>query len=317
MNHPIAIPPELMAEVARHDARVVLNEPLASITTFRLGGPCPVRVDCPHAPSLLHVWPLLIQHGHTPRLFGGGSNLLISDDGLNEVVVRYVETEPDCKRDGDTVTVSAGTDLDVLARQTAEWGLDGLVVCSGIPGTVGGAIAGNAGAFGQQMGDTLIDVRVIDREGNIRIRRAEELGFSYRRSRIPERGDVVVSARFALSPARVTELQSRREEILAQRAAKHPDWRTTPTAGSFFKNIAPTSKADRRQASGWYLEQAGALSMKVGGARTFERHANIVIVEPGGTARDVKQLTDQMATAVKEKFDLVLEREVKLIGSFL
>jgi len=317
MSHPMHVSSELIDELTRHDARVILNKLLSDITTFQLGGPCPVRVDCPHAPSLLHAWPLLVQQGHTPRLFGGGSNLLISDDGINEIVVRYVETEPDCKRDGDIVTVSAGTDLDVLARQTADWGLDGLVVCSGIPGTVGGAIAGNAGAFGQQMGDTLIDVRVIDRTGNIKIRRSEELDFSYRRSCVPELGDIIVSARFALSPARVTGLQTRREEILTLRAAKHPDWRTTPTAGSFFKNIAPTSNADRRQAAGWYLEQAGALTMKVGGARTFERHANIVIVEPGGTANDVKLLTDQMAAAVQEKFGLVLEREVKMIGSFL
>ena len=316
MNASTRLTPELVDELTAHEAVVSLDYPLSNATTFRLGGLCPVFVDCPNVPSLLHAWPLLLRHGYAPRLIGGGSNLLISDAGLNEIVVRYVERISDFKREDQIVTVSAGTQLDDLARQTAAWGLDGLVVCSGIPGTVGGAIAGNAGAFGQQMGDTLVDIRVIDSDGNVKIRLANELGFSYRRSNLQESGDVIVSARFALSPARVTELQARREEILALRAEKHPDWRTTPTAGSFFKNIAPTSNADRRQAAGWYLEQAGAMAMRVGGARCFERHANIVIVEPGGTARDVKQLTENIAAAVKEKFGLVLEPEVKALGTF-
>jgi UDP-N-acetylmuramate dehydrogenase len=316
MNTSLRLSAELIDELTAHEAVVSLDYSLSNATTFRLGGPCPVFIDCPNVPSLLHAWPLLLRHGYAPRLIGGGSNLLISDAGLNEIVVRYVEHMPDFKREEHIVTVSAGTLLDDFVQQTAAWGLDGLVVCSGIPGTVGGAIAGNAGAFGQQLGDTLVDIRVIDRDGNVNIRMPDELGFSYRRSNLPDSGDVIVSARFALSPARITELQARREEILALRAAKHPNWRTIPTAGSFFKNIAPTSNADRRQAAGWYLEQAGAMTLRVGGARCFERHANIVIVEPGGTANEVKTLTDRMAAAVKKKFGLVLEPEVKALGIF-
>lgn len=100
------------------------------------------------------------------------------------------------------------------------------------------------------------------------------------------------------------------------RAARHPDWTRIPTAGSFFKNIEPTSKAERRQAAGWFLEQAGAKALQVGGARPYEKHANIIIAERGCKAADVFALSLQMAAAVKERFGIVLEREVRLLGEF-
>jgi UDP-N-acetylmuramate dehydrogenase len=295
---------------------IVERAKLSNYTTFRLGGVCPKLIDCTNARAFVAVWTELIKNGVQPILIGGGSNLLISDEGIQQTVVRYCDEKPDISREDDEIVVSAGTLLDDLARVTAEWSLDGLVMCSGIPGTVGGAIAGNAGAFGQQIGDGIISVDVIDQSGNIQTRLPTELGFSYRRSMIPQRGDVLVSARISLEQGIAADLLKRRQEILDLRASKHPDWHSVPTAGSFFKNIEPTSKAERRQAAGWYLEQAGALNMRVGGARTFPRHANIVIAEPGCRASDVKQLSDMMADAVKSTFGLVLEREVKMMGSF-
>ena len=97
---------------------------------------------------------------------------------------------------------------------------------------------------------------------------------------------------------------------------KHPDWRTTPCAGSVFRNIEPTSAAERRQAAGWFLEQAGAGSFREGGARLFEKHANIIVTDAGATARDVFELSERMAAAVQEKFGFLLEREIRLLGVF-
>jgi UDP-N-acetylmuramate dehydrogenase len=125
-----------------------------------------------------------------------------------------------------------------------------------------------------------------------------------------------VSARLHLEPGDRDALKRHRAEILALRASKHPDWRRIPTAGSFFKNIEPTSKADRRQAAGWFLEQAGAKKMRVGGARTYDKHANIIIAENGCTAQDVLALSRLMERAVRDKFGLKLQREVRLLGSF-
>ncbi len=304
----------LADELAGRGVRTITGARLADFTTFRLGGACPVLVDCDSEHSFSSVWPLL---GPSEAiLLGGGSNLLVSDAGLTSPVVRYVSTRPEIYFDGTAVRVSAGTLLDDLARITAERGLDGMVMCSGIPGTVGGAVAGNAGAFGEQIGDRVVVVQTMDRRGHKRERVPSGLAFAYRRSALAGLDEVIVSVRLQLDAGDREKLLARRAGILALRASKHPDWRVVPTAGSFFKNIEPTSKADRRQAAGWFLEQAGALRMSVGSARTFERHANIIVSGPGGRSRDVARLSEMMAGAVEEKFGLRLEREVKMLGAF-
>jgi len=309
-----ALPREFCDHLSKAGACLVENTRLSDVTTFRLGGVCPVMIDCRDELSFRETWIGLLKLGIKPQLFGGGSNLLVCDQGINQIVVRYVQAEPDIKREGDLIRVSAGTSLDDLARITAEWGLDGLVICSGIPGTVGGAIAGNAGAFGEQIGDRIVSIAVVDRSGHVGERIQSELGFTYRKSNIPEHGDVILSALLKLEPVDAKKLNTQRREFLELRAIKHPDWKRIPTAGSFFKNIEPTSRAERRQAAGWFLEQAGALTMKVGGARTFEKHANIIVAEAGCTAADVVKLSGMMADAVKDKFGIVLEREVKFVG---
>jgi len=294
-------------------AQVIEKALLSNFTTFRLGGPAPWLADCPSLDSFKTCWQL--SRDANPILIGGGSNLLIQDAGVDRPVIRYVEAAPVLKWSGSQVTIHAGSNLDEVARITAGQGFDGLVMCSGIPGTVGGATAGNAGAFGEQIGDRIVEAELMDAQGRIFSVPREQLGFAYRRSDLQQRREAILRITVALSPGDRDALLARRKDILELRASKHPDWHKTPTAGSFFKNIEPTSKAGKRQAAGFYLEQAGALSMRVGGARTFDRHANIIITEPGATAADVMQLSQMMADAVKQKFGLDLEREVKMIGA--
>lgn len=289
-----------------------MNARFSDLTTFRLGGPCRRLFDCATPDALRDA---IRDAGPDFLLIGGGSNLLAADEGVDAVVIRYAAERLSVSREGDDVIVHGSASLDALAAWSVEEGLEGLVCCSGIPGTVGGAIAGNAGAFGEQIGDRVARATMMDRGGVESERSPEDLGFAYRASRVSQLG-ILVSARLRLRPGDPARLRAHREEILALRAAKHPDWRVTPTAGSFFKNIEPTSKAERRQAAGWFLEQAGAKGLRVGGARTFERHANIIIAEPGCTAQDVHRLARCMARAVKEKFGLNLEREVRLVGRF-
>jgi UDP-N-acetylmuramate dehydrogenase len=283
---------------------------LRDVTTFRLGGPCRSLHACRTADELCAA----LRAAPAALLIGGGSNLLVADDGVDAEVIRFASDTPDVRPVAEGLEVSGATMLDDLARIGVESGFEGLVCCSGIPGTVGGAIAGNAGAFGEQIGDVVESMCVADRSGLLRTVPASELGFAYRRSNLPQHGGVVVSARLRLRVGDRAALAARRTEILALRAQKHPDWRATPTAGSFFKNIEPTSKAGRRQAAGWFLEQAGALAMRVGGAHPFERHANIIVADPGCRAADVLALSQQMAAAVRARFQLDLEREVRLIG---
>lgn len=289
---------------------------LAEMTTFRLGGPCPEVRECATPSACADAIRDLHADGRPWRLIGGGSNILAADDGVADPVIRYASDTVDARRDGARLEVGGASPLDETVAWAGVQGLDGLVMCSGIPGTVGGAIAGNAGAFGRQIGDRLVEVTVCDREGRVHRRTPADLGFAYRRSNLAERGEVVLSAVLDLATADPDVLAAQREEILGFRRERHPDWHVVATAGSFFKNIEPTSKAERRQAAGWFLEQAGALTMREGGARTFHRHANILIAEPPCTAAEVWTLARRMAAAVWEKFHLRLEREVRLLGDF-
>lgn len=302
----------LAAAMRECGARVVEQARLSAYTTFQLGGPVPWLAECSTLASFQTAWVLACRDSN-PILIGGGSNLLAGDAGLRRPVIRYVEAAPVLEIEGSGATINAGTRLDDASRITAEKGLDGLVMCSGIPGTVGGAVAGNAGAFGEQIGDRIVSVELMDAAGRVRTIRRGDLGFAYRRSALQKMSDAILRVTISLEPANPDLLLKRRQEILELRASKHPDWRHIPTAGSFFKNIEPTSKAEKRQAAGWFLEQAGALKMRAGGARTFERHANIIIAESGATAADVIKLSTMMAEAVKEKFGIMLEREVKIL----
>ncbi|MCX6997196.1 MAG: UDP-N-acetylmuramate dehydrogenase [Kiritimatiellaeota bacterium] len=290
--------------------------PLADYTTFRLGGPCPALVACATPEQLTLALGELQTAGQDVVLIGGGSNLLVSDQGLPQVVIRYASDQPQIRRAGDGVEVSGSTGLDDLAAWTVAEGLDGLVYASGIPGTVGGAVAGNAGAFGRQIGDVVETVALLDQAGLLRTAAAGDLRFGYRCSRLQTSGEIVASLRLRLTPGDRAALRQQRAEFLDLRRRKHPDWRVLPTAGSFFKNIAPTSAAGRRQAAGWLLEQAGAQALRVRGARPFEKHANIIVRDGDCTAQDVFDLAQQMAAAVQQKFGLALEREVRLLGRF-
>jgi UDP-N-acetylmuramate dehydrogenase len=201
-----------------------------------------------------------------------------------------------------------------LARFAAEEGLAGLCFAAGIPGTVGGGICGNAGAFGASLGDVLERVEVLTRAGEKKSILRTELEFGYRCSSLQQTGDIVMRAWFKAPAGDAGQLKAEREEILAMRREKHPDWRALPTAGSFFKNLPPETEGGHRRAAGKYLEQAGAKTMREGGAQVFEKHANIVIAGPGAKARDVALLAARMAAAVKEKFGIALEPEVRFWG---
>ena len=314
MSSPIIA--SLCSALSRAGIHASTDAVLRDFTTFRLGGRCLCLATCRTPAQLQAAVRAVAAAGMESVLIGGGSNLLISDRGLEAVVLRYVDESVRVRQGGDVLEVEASMSLDELARYTAEEGLAGLVYCSGIPGTVGGAIAGNAGAFGKQLGDHVVSVRVLDRRGDFRDVDGSELEFAYRSSRLLGSGEVVVSARLRMECGSADALQKERSEILGLRSEKHPDWRIQPTAGSFFKNIEPTSAADRRQAAGWFLDQVGAKGMKVGGARVFEKHANIIVADAGCKAQDVLDLSRQMAAAVKAKFGFDLTPEVRVLGSF-
>ena len=291
-----------------------MKEWLTDYTTFRLGGPCRELVtagDAAKAAAAIRGWNA---EGIPWRAMGGGSNLLVSDAGIPEAVLRIFSGLPECRREGELLVASAGTALDALARFAAEEGLAGLGFASGIPGTVGGGLCGNAGAFGAALGDVLERVEVLTRAGEKKTILREALEFGYRCSSLQRTGEIVVRAWFKATSGDPARLKAEREEILAMRREKHPDWRALPTAGSFFKNLPAETAGGHRRAAGKYLEQAGAKAMREGGAHVYEKHANIVIAGPGAKAGDVAKLTARMAAAVKQQFGFELEPEVRFWG---
>ena len=296
--------------------RVSENAPLSKYTTFQLGGPCPLLIEGATAGQLPAIIQLLNKAGQPFLVIGQGANLVVADKGIDQVVIRFCSETPTIKGSGNRVTVSGDTLLDDLALFTIETEAGDLSYCTGIPGTVGGGIAGNAGAFGRQMGDHLISVELLGLDGKVRTVLHDELKFAYRHSKLKETGEIVLSATFDLPSADLAAVRAERERILEFRREHHPDWHKEPCAGSVFRNIEPTSAVERRQAAGRFLEEAGAKTMHVGGARLYEKHANIIVADSGCTAQDVWELSEKMATAVKDKFGIELVREVRFLGDF-
>lgn len=295
---------------------IVPSALLSDYTTFRLGGQCQALLKCQTPEELTTVVKLLINHHKKFILIGGGSNLVVSDQGVDCYVIRYLSDSPIVERNKTTLTVSGSTVLDDLVIYAAEHGLQGINYCSGIPGTVGGAVVGNAGAFGKQVGDIVKSVTLIDKTGQIKTVTSDKLGFAYRHSHLKETSDIVISVQLNMSSGSTDELQKERHDILAIRKEKHPDLKQYPCAGSFFRNIEPTSKAGKRQAAGWFLEEAGGKTLQEGGAKIFSKHANIIIKSENCTAEDVLNLSQKMQDVVKNKFDLELVREVRFVGPF-
>jgi UDP-N-acetylmuramate dehydrogenase len=290
---------------------------LSDMTTFRLGGPARALFECPEPDALVRAIRTCAARGEPFVVLGGGSNILAADRGVDRTVLRFATSEVALRRNGREIEVDGAAPLDGLVDAVLREGLGDLAYAAGIPGTVGGGIAGNAGAFGRQLGEDLIEVDLALPSGTVETRRAAELGFSYRASRIGALGATVLRARFFLRPADPAAARDEARTIRDLRRAKHPDWTREPCAGSVFRNVEPSSRAARRRAAGWFLERVGALGWREGGAAVYAKHANIIVKKsPDCTARDVYRLSERMREAVRREFGIELTREIRLLGSF-
>ncbi|MDP8266644.1 MAG: UDP-N-acetylmuramate dehydrogenase [Candidatus Aceula meridiana] len=286
-------------------------------TIFQLGGPCPFLIECATPQQLKQVVAKFSENKLFFIVVGEGSNLLVSDQGVDCTIVRYFSSKPQIEQEDNIITVSASTRADDLALFAVQKGLAGLNCITGIPGTVGGAVVGNAGAFGKQISECITSVSVLVPNGEVIDEEPRALDFRYRFSRFKETQEVISEVKFSLSKGDRDSLLKKRDEILLSRKDKHPDYRKDPCAGSFFKNVEPVAPEEKRQAAGWFLDQVGSKKMSIGGAGVFEKHANIIIKKDKScTAQDVYQLSREMFKAVFDKFSLKLEREVRLMGNF-
>ena len=290
---------------------------LKDFTTFRLGGPCLAMIECPEAQALKETVIRLRQKNVNFVMMGFGSNTLASDTGVDAVVVRYSSNTPHVKRQGNRLHIDASTIFDDLILFAIKENMEGLTSFSGIPGTIGGAIAGNAGAYGFEISQPIIELTLLKPDNNVVTVPKDTIRFSYRDSDLKHNGDIILSAVFELKPGKDGKIMLKsHDNIIANRHEKHGDWRKFPSAGSFFRNVEPTSKAGPRQSAGFFLEQVGGKDLSVNGAHCFAKHANIITHDDGATAQAVYDLTLKMAGMVKEKFGIELTREVRLLGEF-
>lgn len=290
-------------------ARIERDVPMSGLTTLRIGGPADAlcRItnidDARRFHELSRTWDL-------PLLcLGGGSNLLIDDLGISGLVFKMEMTEYSVEH--ETVRIGAGSVFDTMIRKTLESGLTGLEFASGIPGTIGGAIAGNAGCFGHDIGEFLVEATLMKADGQLVVVGPDDLAFSYRHSALKSTDDILLSVLLRLERGDLDAATETRRHNMALRHSKHPV--DLPTAGSYFKNLEPTQPGGRRQAAGELLDRVGARDLHSGGAAVFNKHANIIINRDHATCSDVLDLALKMKNLVRERFGILLEEEVRHI----
>ena len=300
-----------------------VNASLAGHTRFEIGGAAKVLLDAGDENALIEVR-RAIEESHWPHVvIGGGSNLIVSDSGFPGAVLRYTANRIDF--DGTCVRVDAGTILQDLVDRSIEHGLRGLETMTRIPGWVGGAIYGNAGAYGHSIHERVETVRFFDGE-TVREIGNEACEFRYRESIFKRNKNwIILSTTLRLEPADIQQLRETAEGIRKIRDEKYPP--TMRCAGSIFKNLllADLSDAVRAQVpasviregkvpSAYFLEQVGAKNMEIGPIHVAGYHANLIYNHGGGTARQLREIICVLKTRVQERFGLELEEEVQYVG---
>jgi len=288
---------------------------LAPYTWMQVGGPAEYLLEARSIDRVIRARAFCRRHGLPFVLLGGGSNVVIDDAGLAGLVVinRSEHLRWDLKH--RRVTVSAGYPLDRLVSRVSARGWGDLTFAAGIPGSVGGALAGGAGAYGRLLVDGLRSARILDADATVKDVAAAGLGVSYRHSEMSARGQIVLAATFgSFLPADATLLAGRIAQIKCDRAAKHPPL-DLPCAGSFFKNLPPPESGMHRLAAGRILDECGAKQLRQGGAAVFAGHANIIVNTGGATAGDIHRLAERMVALVARQKGVVLEREVRYLSN--
>ncbi len=288
------------------DESVFLQESMSRHTTFRTGGPADILVT-PKAEQLGQILELCQREKEPLTVIGNGSNLLVGDGGIRGVVLEIGRQMADIRMDGTVITAGAGAMLSSIASKAAAASLTGMEFASGIPGSLGGAVVMNAGAYGGEMKDILKEVTVMTSEGELLTLQTEELDLSYRHSIIPEKGYLVVQAVLELQPGKADEIQAIMDDLKEKRVSKQP--LEYPSAGSTFKR-------PEGYFAGKLIQDSGLRGFQVGGAQVSEKHCGFVINRDHATSADICNLMDQVSDIVFEKFGVHLEPEVKKVGDF-
>ncbi|MFB3882916.1 MAG: UDP-N-acetylmuramate dehydrogenase [Armatimonadota bacterium] len=285
--------------------RVRLHEPMSRHTTFRIGGPADIFVQPADVDDLAQVMRFSQTRGIPLKVIGNGSNLLVSDAGIRGIVVRLTPGFSETRWLDDGVEVGGGARLAKLVAESCKTGLSGLESLVGIPGTLGGALATNAGTDTGSIGDLVVSATVLGPDGTLSEWRNSQFAYRYRHSTLRSSGAIVVSTRLRLQPAPTEETAAKVSRLRAKRAGRQPlrAW----CAGSVFKNL-------RAVAAGKVLDRAGAKGRRIGGAQVSPKHANFLVNRGSATAEEMRQLIEWAHSVALRKYGIDLELEIEFVG---
>ncbi len=296
---------QIAAEATALGCKIERDAPLREHTTFKIGGRCGLLVQMNSEESFLKLVPLAERLSVPYYIFGKGSNLIVDSDGISGVVfLSGKDFSAVSPKDGEALVCQAGASLMQICNTALEHGLTGLEFAYGIPGTLGGAVFMNAGAYGGEMKDVVSSVKAMDRQGNIKIYSASELDFSYRHSRFCKSGEIILSAEIKLQKGEKSEIKAKMDELMEKRRTKQP--LEYPSAGSTFKRPEGNYAAA-------LIEQCGLKGVRVGGAEVSTKHSGFIINKGGASFAELMELIQIVKDTVKEKTGYVLECEPLII----
>lgn len=281
------------------------QEPMKNHTTFRVGGCARYLVEPEDVRQLSAVIRACREQDVSYYVVGNGSNLLVSDEGYDGVIIHLFRNMAQIRTEGNRMVLQAGALLVRAASVACREGLSGLEFASGIPGTVGGALVMNAGAYGGEMKDVVSRVTVLTPEGALREYTKEQMAFGYRRSRIAEEDSIVLEAELTLCPGRTEEIRARMEELKEQRVAKQP---------LEFASAGSTFKRPEGYFAGKLIQDAGLRGFRIGDAQVSEKHCGFVINRGNATASQIAELIRQVQDRVYAHSGVRLQTEVRFLG---
>lgn len=284
---------------------ILLDEPMKNHVSFKVGGPADILVRPRTEEEIKNIFKFVNDNNLPFFVKGNGSNILIKDGGFRGIVIELAENFSDFKIDGDEIVVQTGALLSVIGREAMKAHLTGFEFASGIPGSLGGALAMNAGAYGGEMKNIVKSVRLMDMEGNIIECSNEEMNFGYRHSKLSDEKLIAISAVIKLEHGCYEEIKAKMDDLAYQRRTKQP--LEYPSAGSTFKR-------PEGYFAGKLIQDSNLKGYGIGGAKVSEKHSGFIINENNATASDIIRLIDYVKKTVYDIHGVKLEEEVKIIG---
>lgn len=284
---------------------IKLNESMKNHTSFRVGGPADILV-LPRDVREISGIVKLCKDANIPFLvIGNGTNLLVRDNGIRGVVIKLSKNFNDISIDKNFIRCKSGVLLSTAARFALKNSLSGLEFAHGIPGTVGGATVMNAGAYDGEMSNVISKVKVLNFDGNIIEMKKDELNFSYRKSSLQDTDNILLEIEMELVAGNFEAIKEKMSELFARRKAKQP--LNIPSAGSTFKR-------PKNNFAGYLIEKAGLKGYRIGGALVSEIHAGFIVNDNNATCNDIIKLIEHIQNEVMNKFNIMLEPEIKIVG---